>query len=580
MLKPRKELIGLNLYETALYPQKWDMKLDSNENYIGPSTEVLKAIRNLYQENISQYPYYGKLYDLLAQKYKIPASNIVITNGADEALCSVINTYVTKEDSVLSVKPSFSMPKLYTQITGADYIEVQYKNKWVFPFDDFVNSVKENTKLILLTTPNNPTGDIIPLEQIIEILNKFPNIAVVIDETYSSYAGISNICLTEKYNNVIVVKSFSKDYALAGLRLGCVISDSINIKNIKKVLSPYNVNSIAVSAACAALNDNNYLKYVKKEIDVSKDYLFESINKLGFSAYKSYANFILADFGNICDLIYEKLKSNKIIVKSFDKTSELRSHLRITVPTLSAAHKIVDLISSKDTLVFDMDGVLVNVKQSYYQAIKYTYNYFTGKDLTDDEIVEAKKQGGLNNDWDLTFHLIKKYGFNFAYDDIVSVFQKQYWNDGNGSINNENLLIDITLLEKLKEKYNLAVFTGRPKDEACYTLKKFDILKYFDKIVTMDDVPPDRQKPHTDGLELIKNALLTEELIYFGDTVDDIKCALDYGAYGVGVLTDDKDNNMRQILLSAGAKKVIDSINNLQEILENSNETSNNITQD
>ena len=200
--------------------------------------------------------------------------------------------------------------------------------------------------------------------------------------------------------------------------------------------------------------------------------------------------------------------------------------------------------------------------------------------VRDDEFVEAKKQGGLNNDWDLTSHLIKKYGFNFAYDDIVSVFQKQYWNDGNGSINNENLLIDITLLEKLKEKYNLAVFTGRPKDEACYTLKKFDILKYFDKIVTMDDVPPDRQKPHTDGLELIKNALLTEELIYFGDTVDDIKCALDYGAYGVGVLTDDKDNNMRQILLSAGAKKVIDSINNLQEILENSNETSNNITQD
>ncbi len=573
MLRPRQELIGLNTYEIASYPQNWDMKLDSNENYIGPSTSVIKAIKNIAPEEIAQYPYYGSFYDALSEIYGVKKSNIVITNGADEALCTVINTYISKADSVVTASPSFSMPKIYTSIAGAEYIEVPYKEKWAYPFEDIINSVSENTKVILITSPNNPTGDIVPLEQIIEILRKFPDKAVVIDETYSSYAGISNVCLTDKYDNLIVVKSFSKDYALAGLRLGCIVSNQVNIDNIKRVLSPYNVNCIAVAAANAAINDKKYIKLVKDEITQSRKYLYDEIKKLGFTPYESHANFVLTDFGNLCDLIYEKLKSNKIIVKRFDKTSILHSCLRITAPTLSASHKIIDLIRSKDTLVFDMDGVLVNVKQSYNQAVKYTYNYFTGKELSDEELSEAKKQGGLNNDWDLTNHLIKKYGFNFAYDDIVSVFQKQYWNDGKGSINNENLLISTALLDELKQKYNLAVFTGRPKVEAYYTLKKFDILKYFDKIITMNDLPPDRQKPHTEGLYKIKEALLTDELIYFGDTVDDVKCAMDFGAYGVGV--SDKDV-MRQTLMSAGAKMVIDSINDLKSILENTDEKGNN----
>lgn len=580
MLRPRKELIGLNTYEIASYPPNWDMKLDSNENYIGPSTSVIRTIMNIRPEQISQYPYYGSLYDTLSETYGVNKSNIVITNGADEALCAVINTYLTKEDSVVTVSPSFSMPKIYTAITGAEYIEVPYKEKWIYPFEAITNAVSDNTKIILITTPNNPTGDIVPLEEIIELLKKFPDKAVVVDETYASYAGVSNICLTAKYDNLIVVKSFSKDYALAGLRLGCIVSNKANIDNIKRVLHPYNVNSIAVAAANAAINDKKYIKLVKDEITKSKKYLYDEIKKLGFMPYDSYANFILADFGNLCELIYDKLKSNRICVKSFDKSNVLCNCLRITVPTLSAAHKIIDIIKSKNTLVFDMDGVLIDVKQSYYEAVKYTYNYFTGKDLTDEEIIEARKQGGLNNDWDLTYHLIKKYGFNFSYDDIVSVFQKHYWNDGSGSINNEKLFIDKSLLALLKSKYNLTIFTGRPKDEAMYTLKKFEILDYFQKIVTMNDLPSDKQKPHTDGLRLIKSEMITDELVYFGDTVDDMKCASAFGAYGVGVLNGNNDDNMDKTLINAGAKIVLSSINDLVEILEKRDENSSNSSKD
>lgn len=570
MIKPRKEIVELKSYQTALYPQTWDMKLDSNENYIGPSSSVIKALKQLSTEDVSHYPHYGNLYKVLSEKYDIDKSCIAITNGADEALYAVINTYIENNDCVLSVEPSFSMPELYSKLVGANYIKVPYKKKWSYPLEEIINAVDIRTKMIIITSPNNPTGDIISQEEIIKILEIYPDIAIVVDETYANFSQHTCISLCDTYKNLIVVRSFSKDYGLAGLRLGCVISAAENIDCIKKTLSPYNVNSIAVIAAIEALKDDNYIETVRTEYKKSYEFLFKNFKELNFTTYQSYGNFILVDFGSKCNLIYEKLKSNKIIVKNFDSTDKnLSNCLRITLPTYSAATKILDLIKSRDTVVFDMDGVLVDVSSSYMQAIKYTYNYFTGKEIDDDEIYEAKKLGGLNNDWDLTDYLIRQCGFDFSYDDIVEIFQKQYWNDGKGSINNESLLIDTKVLDELSKNYNLAIFTGRPKEEAYYTLNKFEILKYFSKIVTMNDLPHDRQKPKTDGLKLIKDSFLTDEIIYLGDTVDDMFCASDFGAYGIGVLKNNSDvKQPADYLFNAGAKVVINSVNDIINVLE------------
>lgn len=570
MIKPRQELLNLESYEIASYPENWCMKLDSNENYIGPSTAVLNALKNLDVTEISHYPCYGGLYDELAAVNNVDKSELVITNGADEALSAVLNTYLTNEDSVLTVKPSFSMPKVYAQMIGANYIEIPYEEKWVYPIDGMKKAINESVKIILITTPNNPTGDVVPVEQIVEIIEAYPDKVVLIDETYANYSGMSNVCLVRKYENVFVVRSMSKDYGLAGLRIGYVVSSKNNIKNVKKVLSPYNVNSAATIAAETALKDKEYLAHVKNEIHRSKAYLTEELTTIGFNVYPSFANFILVDFGKKCDMIFNKLKLNNIIVKSFSKDSEAENCLRITLPTLSGAKKLVELIKPKKTLVFDMDGVLINVSNSYFEAIKHTYKQFTGNELTVEMIHEARKQGGLNNDWDLTHHLIKQDGFNFDYGEIVDVFQKQYWNDGKGSINNEELLIDKSLLSELSKTYNMAIFTGRPKDEAIYTLNKFGIIDYFEKIVTMDDVDIDKQKPHTCGLEQINSYFDSEKIIYFGDTVDDAKCASDFGAYGVGVLPpSDKSDELKNILLERGHKVVLNSINELKSVSEN-----------
>ena len=560
MIEPKKALKNLKIYETALFPEKWEMKLDSNENYIGPSKKVIEAIKNIAITDISHYPYYGELIEALAKKFSVKKSAIALTNGADEAISAVINTYIEPSDSIITVTPSFSMPKIYAAQQGAKYIEIPHEKRWEFPFEKLVKSVGKDTKIIYLTTPNNPTGAIIPPEQIKYILEHFKEKLVVVDETYGSFAPYSCISLTKTYQNLAVIKSMSKDYGLAGLRVGFVISNPENINNIKKSLSPYNVNEIAVKAAVAALYDTEHLEFIKNELKKSKDFLSKEFKKLNAKVYESHANFIMAEFGEKTDYVYSVLLKHGIVVKKFENLKSLR----ITLPTLEAAQKIAALIRPKDVIVFDMDGVLVDVENSYRLAIAETYKYFSKRDISQEEIQHAKNLGGLNNDWDLTYHLLKAAGTWVPYDDIVEKFQQLYWNNGKGCINDESLIADPKVLKALSERYILGVFTGRPRVEAEFTLKKFNILKYFSKIVTMNDLPQERQKPDTLGLEIIKNSVYAGKMLYIGDTIDDVKCAKEFRITGFGVA---RTREQADLLLNNGAKYVINNVNQLGEFI-------------
>lgn len=561
MIEPKNTLKNLKTYDVPAYPEKWAMKLDSNENYIGPSPKVLNAIKNITIGEISHYPYYGGLYDALCKKYDVSKSSIVITNGADEAIFALINTYMTQQSSMLTVTPAFSMPKIYAAQIGCEYVEVPYEKRWEFPFESFVKSVKQNTKIIWLTSPNNPTGTVIAPEQIKYILEHFKDRLVVVDETYGAFSDYSCIQLVKTYKNLAVVKSMSKDYALAGLRLGFVVSDSKNILNIKKMLSPYNVNAVAAKAAIAAVSDDQHFQKMKAELNKSKKFLTEEFKKLKVKVYDSHANFILAEFGEKTDYVYNVLLKNRIIVKKYDELGALR----ITLPAFEAAKNLAGLITTRDVIVFDMDGVLVDVQNSYRLAIAETYKYFTKREISQEDIKAAKNLGGLNNDWDLTYHLLKSAGTWVPYDDIVEKFQQMYWNDGKGCINDESLIIDKTLLETLSQRYILAVFTGRPRVEAEFTLKKFDILKYFSKIVTMNDVPKERQKPDTLGLEKIRTSVFAGKMLYVGDTVDDVKCAKEFRITGFGVA---HTREQADLLLNNGAKFVLNSVNQLGDFIK------------
>ena len=574
MIKPRKSVKNMNGYFVPLYERSWDLKIDSNENNYGPSPKVLEAIKNCNISDISYYPYYGELSEKIAIYQGFSIDNIKVTNGADEAIQAVIQTYLEPGEYTLTLDTSFEMPVIYTQIQGGQIIKVPYKEKWVFPVDEFLRELNNpGIKIIYIASPNNPTGNIIKENDLRKIIERASDKVVIIDETYANYSGTTYKDLVKEYDNVFLIRSFSKDFALAGIRLGYIISNKENINNLKKVVSPFSVNSLAMLAGIEALNDIGYFYSIKKEILDSKKELKMFFETLGAEVYDSEANFLLADFKQKSEFIYNRLIKENIAVKIYKTDGILKNHLRITIPTKEGVKKIKNALKIKPCLVFDMDGVLINAANSYRVTIQKTYENYTGKTVSSDEIQSVKNLGGYNNDWDLTKYLLDKEGLNVSYGEIVDMFQKIYWNNGEGLINNENILFNKAFFEELSKEYNLSIFTGRLRKEAMYALKKFNADSLFFPIITTDDIPHGKGKPDPFGLNLTKEMTISDSYYYFGDTPDDILAAKAAGYTPVGVLPpQDKSEELKQTLQNAGAKFVIDSINNLKSILEQKNE--------
>ena len=574
MIKPRKSVENMNGYFVPLYERSWDLKIDSNENNYGPSPKVLEAIKNCNISDISYYPYYGELSEKIAIYQGFSIDNIKVTNGADEAIQAVIQTYLEPGEYTLTLDTSFEMPVIYTQIQGGQIIKVPYKEKWVFPVDEFLRELNNpGIKIIYIASPNNPTGNIIKENDLRKIIERASDKVVIIDETYANYSGTTYKDLVKEYDNVFLIRSFSKDFALAGIRLGYIISNKENINNLKKVVSPFSVNSLAMLAGIEALNDIGYFYSIKKEILDSKKELKMFFETLGAEVYDSEANFLLADFKQKSEFIYNRLIKENIAVKIYKTDGILKNHLRITIPTKEGVKKIKNALKIKPCLVFDMDGVLINAANSYRVTIQKTYENYTGKTVSSDEIQSVKNLGGYNNDWDLTKYLLDKEGLNVSYGEIVDMFQKIYWNNGEGLINNENILFNKAFFEEISKEYNLSIFTGRLRKEAMYALKKFNADSLFFPIITTDDIPHGKGKPDPFGLNLTKEMTISGSYYYFGDTPDDILAAKAAGYTPVGVLPpQDKSEELKQTLQNAGAKFVIDSINNLKSILEQKNE--------
>ena len=574
MIKPRKSVENMNGYFVPLYERSWDLKIDSNENNYGPSPKVLEAIKNCNISDISYYPYYGELSEKIAIYQGFSIDNIKVTNGADEAIQAVIQTYLEPGEYTLTLDTSFEMPVIYTQIQGGQIIKVPYKEKWVFPVDEFLRELNNpGIKIIYIASPNNPTGNIMKENDLRKIIERASDKVVIIDETYANYSGTTYKDLVKEYDNVFLIRSFSKDFALAGIRLGYIISNKENINNLKKVVSPFSVNSLAMLAGIEALNDIDYFYSIKKEILDSKKELKMFFETLGAEVYDSEANFLLADFKQKSEFIYNRLIKENIAVKIYKTDGILKNHLRITIPTKEGVKKIKNALKIKPCLVFDMDGVLINAANSYRVTIQKTYENYTGKTVSSDEIQSVKNLGGYNNDWDLTKYLLDKEGLNVSYGEIVDMFQKIYWNNGEGLINNENILFNKAFFEELSKEYNLSIFTGRLRKEAMYALKKFNADSLFFPIITTDDIPHGKGKPDPFGLNLTKEMTISDSYYYFGDTPDDILAAKAAGYTPVGVLPpQDKSEELKQTLQNAGAKFVIDSINNLKSILEQKNE--------
>ena len=222
---------------------------------------------------------------------------------------------------------------------------------------------------------------------------------------------------------------------------------------------------------------------------------------------------------------------------------------------------------SQPLLVFDMDGVLVDVTESYRETIARTVVHFTGVEITPEQIQDYKNRGGFNDDWKLSHHIIASAGVSVPFDDVVEHFQKLFLGNGaDGLILRERWVARPGVLEKLNQRFRFAIFTGRPKAEVELTLNRFAPRLVFDPIMGMYEVS--NHKPAPDGLVEIRNAGAGSKLYYIGDTPDDARCARAAGVPFIGVAAPSNPRYLDLVFLfqAEGAFAIVDDINYLEEV--------------
>ncbi len=219
-------------------------------------------------------------------------------------------------------------------------------------------------------------------------------------------------------------------------------------------------------------------------------------------------------------------------------------------------------------ILFDMDGVLVDVTESYRKAIQETVHFFSGIEVQASEIQELKEKGGYNNDWDLTEAILVNKGKKAIKTEVVKKFQELYWGiqGKRGFIENEKWLLHKETLDVLHKKYDLGIVTGRPREETLYVLRKFQVEKMFDVIVAMEDYPSEKSKPDPYPINLALEKLGIKEAVYIGDSVDDIVAAKRAGIKAIGCIPPGANaSQLKEKLLMRGAE---DALNNIAEIFK------------
>jgi histidinol-phosphate aminotransferase len=229
--------------------------------------------------------------------------------------------------------PSYAMYRFYGELGSAKIIEVDYdaKQKLVFDLKKLLATINQNTAAIFLANPNNPTGTAISRDEIIKILKTAPNAVVLIDEAYVEFADVSVLDLISEYSNLVVSRTFSKAYGMAGIRFGCMFSKSENIAWVRKAQSPYSVNAVAVVAACAAVDDSEYLANYVTEVRECRSFVEAEFDRLGIKYFKSSGNFLLFDVGSRAKEIRDQLALSRVLIR--DRSYEISGCLRVTIGT-------------------------------------------------------------------------------------------------------------------------------------------------------------------------------------------------------------------------------------------------------
>ena len=350
-----KEIQGLQQYSvsggSAELLKKIDstnvVKLDANENFFIPRPLLSQVFEQISREvDLRLYPQREEemLLEELEDYINFPSSQIVLGNGSDQIIELTVKAFLKASEETISVKPTFSMYRIYVDNQRAKYNEVALNDDFSLNVNALLSRTNLNAKICFLCSPNNPTANQFKTDDVRKIIEEFRGI-VVLDEAYVEFAPSSLVKLVDMYDNLIVLRTFSKVFGLAGLRIGYAISNPTLSKVLLKIQPPYNINSVSLRMALGMLHERKIVVDAIQKMKEERERLIGELNGVkGIKAFNSAANFVLLKIDSSSDAIYEKLVERKILIKNIGTILGRKGYMRVTVGLPEMSKKLVDAL--------------------------------------------------------------------------------------------------------------------------------------------------------------------------------------------------------------------------------------------
>lgn len=546
------------IYQPPSFRAPIDLDLSRNEG--SPTITEIGLDGDAIAELTSRYPNPSELTAAVAKRHGISEDRVLVTAGGDDALFRCFLSVAGR--SVVATTPSFEMIRRYTAQLETPLIEIPW---WDgdFPLDGFLKEAEASPGMAVVVSPNNPTGNVVDLAGLRKVAEAYP--LVVLDAAYADFAEDDLTDAALEMGNVVVVRTLSKAYGLAGLRVGYLLGTAETVAVLAGYGSPYSVSSLSVALAGRVLaQPSASTDSRKKAVVANRERLGDVLGELAVGPLPSQANFVLATDVDPGWLV-PAAAALGVGLRRFEDSAELARSVRITVPgddgDLDRLEETLRVALAPEALLFDMDGVLVDVAESFRQAVVATAALF-GVVVSPAEIAAAKARGNASDDWELTRGLCAAAGIEVSFDAVRDVFEEIY-QGGEGTPGlklRERLFVDVDVLRRWSEVFPLGIVTARPRNDAVELLERFDLGGYFATLVAREDAA---SKPDPAPVRLALDRLGVRRAWMIGDTVDDLVAAKAAGVIPLAVANDGDDPTPL-----AGAARVMRSVNELEEVLD------------
>jgi len=566
-LKPSPGAAQASRYHVPRAPAPIDLHLDGNEGAT-PSSTLYAALDAAGSDAMRRYPDAATLEAALATRLGVSAERVIVTAGADETIDRACRAMLAPGRNIVLPTPTFEMIARYARLSGGELRPVPWVGaEW--PRAEVLRAVDANTGIVAVVTPNNPTGAVASLADVLAVARAAPHALVMLDHAYIEFADAAHdlTAAVAELPNVLVVRTVSKAWGLAGLRVGYGVGHPELVAWLRACGAPYPVSGPSLTLAHAALEsgDDRVTAFVER-VRGERAALEAAMARRGVGVLPSHANFV---FARVRDAVWlrDAMAGFGIGVRAFPGRPELEGAVRLTCPGDADAFERVrhalDSALAPEALLFDVDGVLVDVSSSYRMAIEQTCAAF-GAQLAPGEVAALKAAGNANNDWDVTRRLLQAHGVEATLEEVTTRFEALYQGaDGApGLRENEALRVPRALLAKLAQRLPLGLVTGRPRRDLDTFLDRFELRGLFAAQVCMEDAP---LKPDPAPVRLALARLGVTRAWFVGDTPDDIRAARAAGVLPIGVLAPGEQDPLP--LHRAGAGRVLTDPNAVETLL-------------